>query len=520
MDRRIASLLLVTGTLLGSATALAPTPAAAAVLTASPNSFANTVTSQSVSFPVGTTNATLYSLGGGADVVLTGPGSGTDTYEDASPAISGGTVTATLNLVTAGLPAGPGTYAVSIFAKSTKALGVPLDTSSVTVTATSPTISALAGLAPGTTAPITITADTGKFAKGDQVSITPGTGSGGVTITGVAVGPTTITGTLHAASDAGHGKYNVVVTDTAGNHASCANCVSVDVGPAEVTELKAIKITTHSATLTWTPPTGSVTGYQIVVSTSSTATSTGSGITVTHTGTSATATVTGLKSGTKYYMTVTATNGNGPGVPNQKTFFTSEPSFLTLSHTAARLPYGGVLTLSGNLSTTGDAPLALQPISLYSKVGSQTSKLLKTVKTTADGNYDYSFKPKHNATYVAFYPGAKGTTSSPAIEPVRSKSFGGTVGQRINLVGTPKHHGLWLLLSGKVAPNASGRTVVIYRKVHHHLKKYATAKVSARSTYKLLLKHLKSGRYVLFAAIKATALNTAGKSQKLTVTRP
>jgi hypothetical protein len=519
MDRRVASVLFVTGIVLSSASALAPTPALAAAVTATPDHIPNTATAQEVDFNVGS-NATLYSLG--ASVVMTGPGSGTDSYTGTNTSVSGSTVKATFNLVgTGGLPAAPGVYAVAL-----KTLGgaIPLDTSSVTVTALKPTINASAALPPGTTTPITITATTNKFAKGDTVSFTPGTGTTGLSISSVTVGATKITGTLHAAADAGPGTYNVVVTDTAGDPpATCEGCVIVGTGPHAVTGLRASNVGPHSASLSWTPPTGSpaATGYQVVVSTSSTATTTDAGIKVTHTPSAATATVSGLKQATKYYVTVTPTSSDGPGTRSAPySFFTSEPSFLTFSHTLASLQYGMVLTLSGNLSTTDNAPLALQPIKLYSKIGSGAATVLKIVKTTADGNYEYSFKPRHNASYVAYFPGAAGTSDSPAIGASIGKVFKGTVGQRITLKGTAKHNGQWLQLSGKVAPNEAGRKVTIYQKVHGNLHKFATAKLSPKSTYKKTFKHLGSGRYALYAIIKPTALNTRGKSPKLTVTRP
>jgi hypothetical protein len=255
------------------------------------------------------------------------------------------------------------------------------------------------------------------------------------------------------------------------------------------------------------------------VSTDPEPTSTDSGITVTQTGTQPSAAVSGLSPGIEYFVSVVTTTIAGPGDAAPLTFFAGEPSSLTFSHTDLHLTYGQKLTLSGHLGS-GSKSLPNQPVILHAKVGTAAAHALKTVLTDASGNYSYTFVPPHSASYFASFAGATASATAPVVDPTQSTSVAGTVAQAVTLKGAAVHHFKWLQLTGTVGPSAAGRTVVIYNRKHGHLKKYATAKLTSKSTYKVVLKHVKSGRYQLVAKISATSVNLAGTSRKLPVLKP
>ncbi|MBV9487927.1 MAG: fibronectin type III domain-containing protein [Frankiaceae bacterium] len=520
---RIASIAVVTATVIGTTAVLGAAPAVAATVNPDPSTWANTDTARVVT--VSTTNALLYKTDG-ASMSITGPGGGSDTYAAGGVTVDSNTntVTGTFDMVPGTLPAGPGSYTLSV---STVAPAIPLDSGTVTITAAQPTISGSAAIQPSQTTSFEIDATTGTFAMGDTVSFAQGgTTSDQVILTSPTVGASTITGTLSAGSTAALGAYDVVVTDTAGGTATCTGCITVDNGPGAVTNLAAHNVAVSHAGLTWSAPSGSPTptGYDIVVSTDQTATETDAGVTVTHSSPTATAAASsGLTAATKYYATVTGTSASGAGTPTQISFFTKQASALTIGRAPAGTTYPGTLTLSGNLALGADGSgdgIAGATVGLYAKdAGAKKYTKLTTVTTDGDGNYSYAFKPTRGAAYVATYAGTDSTDATPGIDAATSGVTSATVTQRITLKGKAVHHTRWLQLKGKVGPKQAGRRVVIYDVVGSKPKKFTRVTLNSKSRYKLVAKHVKVGHHSFVAKIKKTAGLEAATSDPVDVTK-
>jgi hypothetical protein len=174
-------------------------------------------------------------------VALVGPGSSTSSIPGSVGTISGSSIPVTFDLAPGGLPVGPGTYSIHITPAVTSGAGLgtllgglgltslPVDTVSVTVTAGLPMPNAQLSVAPGSTTDASITTLATPFASGDAVSFTTPTGTAvpGLSLQNPAVSAASITGTLNADSSVAPGKYDLLVTDTAGQVGTCQDCVTV-----------------------------------------------------------------------------------------------------------------------------------------------------------------------------------------------------------------------------------------------------------------------------------------------------
>jgi hypothetical protein len=496
--------------------------------TASPTTFANTDTADVVT--ITDPAAMIYSLLGGANVQIVGPGSATTDVingSDTTIDTTAGTITSTLDLDDVeGLPADPGAYLMTISPVDTPGSPLPLDSVAVTVTADAPTPTAALTVQPGQTAAATVGTSATPFAGGDVVSFTDATDAvvTGLTLASPSVTATSITGTLTADSSVATGTYNLLVTDTDGQVGTCTGCVVVDNGPGPVSNLTATVTTSSGTTLTWTPPTTgpAVTGYTVDVSKLSPATKVDAGITVTQTGTTPSATVTGLEGGTKYFVSVAATSAGGPGAGASTSFLTPYASTLTLVANPGSTTVGNSITLSGQLETivgSTHTPLASTSVAIYYKNGdaAKASKLT-TVTTDASGDYTHTFSPTRSAAYVAYYPGAAGTATTPGNSSAFSNAGSATVAPIVTLTGKISRHGktFKLRLRGTVTPNEHGHKIHIYRFIKGVPHKFGVVRLTGHSTYKFVAKGLPGGTYHLQARIGPHAGNLRAKSDKLT----
>jgi hypothetical protein len=509
-------------------------PAAAGVSTASPSSFANTQTAQVVTItdPL----IPIYSaLAGGVTVQLVGPGAGTDTYTATSPTIGSTTITATFDMTSLGLPAGPGSYVLTVAPAATPPTQLPVDSVAITITAGRPTPAARLAVQPGAAATASVATFGTPFARGDTFSFSDsgGTAVPGLTLTGPAdatappvMSATAITGTLRAGSDVALGRDNLVVTDTADQVGSCVGCVVVtDLGP--VTHLKAAATVSSAATVTFTPPTGSpsaVTGYDVTVSKTAASAATASGIGVQQAGTTPRASVTGLAPSTEYFVTVAARDASGQGVPVSMPFFTPHHTRLTVASTRTHLTAGEPLTLIGRLThrvAGASSGLGGAKVRLFAKSPASTQPVkLATVQTDASGKYRYAFTPSHSAVYIAVFPGSPSTSSAPgdALTFATAQQVGVKPFVRLHAQVT-SHDGVsWLALTGKVTPNQKGGKVVIDSIGSGGATKIGAAELTRRSTFTLIKRHLPPGTYRLRARITGSPTNAAAHSKRRTVT--
>lgn len=181
----------------------------------------------------------------GATVVhVSGPGDGGGAFEDLNPSVSGQTVTATINFVRFGVPAGPGNYTVKVCDAAATCDGSP-NTESFSpfvVTGDAPSVSAVTPIAVGAgipaTKPLAMTLTGSGFAVGATVTVTdPHRGdSGGVTLKNIKVpSPTTITAELSTSTGATPGPRVITVTNTDGQASTLKNRFVVDPAPSVIT---------------------------------------------------------------------------------------------------------------------------------------------------------------------------------------------------------------------------------------------------------------------------------------------
>jgi hypothetical protein len=213
--------------------------------------------------------AAVYNTAGGVSVTLTGPTSSAaqTTYTGEVNSVAGDVVDTTFNLSTNDLPAAPGDYTVNVGVASSSGLTsllsllglsqLPLDTATFTIGSAQPTPNAALSVPAGGSVPATISTLTSVlFALGDVATITePGSTTEavpGLSLSGLSLTASSITGTLTAASDVPAGHYDLVVSDLLGQLGICSGCITVtkDEATALLIHLSSTKLAAgKSATL-------------------------------------------------------------------------------------------------------------------------------------------------------------------------------------------------------------------------------------------------------------------------------
>jgi hypothetical protein len=522
---------------IGGFLVITPTSASAAGLgtaTADPASFANTVTAQKVTV---TTSVPSSLFLGGASIQLKGPGKGADAYTGTGTAAAtggSGSFTTTFNLVTAaGLPAGPGTYALNANAFGS----LTLASGTVTITGAAPAPNAvtspLAVAAGGNTA---VTIPGKGFAKDESLSIArPGGAATDVTFTenNTTSTATSLAGTLAVGAAVPAGVYDVKITDSAGQVGICRSCLQVTsgtaTGPGPVGGLTATPTSANTATVSWNAPTTgtTATSYSVVVSTTS-ATTTDTGVTVTVDSSTRSATVTGLKGTTTYFVAVRASDGTNTGPPATTELDTPNPSALSLQASHTSVVAGKQVKLSGllvhSVGTNPASPLAGQQVVIAARSDTGKTTTVATVTTKSNGTYSFLIFPKTDAAYGAFYSGSNGGAGGVPDAPAASNAFPKVMVAPL-VVAAARHTTLTkhakVTVHGTITPNESGRTVRLVRidgtgKTH----RVGSATLSAGSHFTITGRiPTTRGVYSLRALIGPRVGNVAGESAIIRVHR-
>ena len=136
--------------------------------------------------------------------------------------------------------------------------------------------------------------------------------------------PLTLPFSDHSALTAGTYEVQVWIQDTNGNRSTVVTetITLVDL-PAVPTALSATASSDSQIDLTWTAPSGTVTGYLVEVSPDGN-TNTFNPVATPHTGTSATYSHTGLTASTPYHYRVSAINSAGTGMPSDVAMATTQ----------------------------------------------------------------------------------------------------------------------------------------------------------------------------------------------------
>ncbi len=238
--------------------------------------------------------------------------------------------------------AGGGHYGISgmtagdiyVIAGASSVPAPPAAPTGLTVTGTTSSSVSLSWTAPaGTVTGYEVFEQNGLF--GNTLVASPSTTS--VTITGL--GPSTShTYFVEAVNNAGAGPGSSTVSVT----------TSAASAPAAPTGLTVTGTTSGTVSLSWTAPSGTVTGYKVFENGSSTALSTGVSISGT------TATVSGLTASTTYTFKVAATNSAGTGAQSSSVSATTAASGGTVPGAPTGLTVTG--TTSGTVSLSWTAP--------------------------------------------------------------------------------------------------------------------------------------------------------------------
>jgi hypothetical protein len=186
---------------------------------------------------------------------------------------------------------------------------------------------------------------------------------------------------------------------------------------------------------------------------------------------------------------------------------------ITLTRSALQVPSGGSVTLSGKLTnSTLLTGVAGKTVKIYRRTAPNTVyKYYTSVTTKADGTWVKRLSLVRNTGYQARYSGD--STYLPSLSTRRLVKAAQVVSS------TWSSSGRTVQVSGRVKPNAAGRTIYLQYRKADGTWGYAgaSATVSATGAY-AISRTFATGKYVLRTAIAATSVNAAGYSALYTVT--
>jgi hypothetical protein len=187
----------------------------------------------------------------------------------------------------------------------------------------------------------------------------------------------------------------------------------------------------------------------------------------------------------------------------------------TLSETSSRhkVTVGHTVTISGHLSDETGAAITGADITVRPKFASGHFGKAVTVVTNGSGAYTtQKFAPKHTATYYATYAGstehdgARAHTAKVAVRfavRITSPNFGAHVSSPVTI-------------KGSVKPGHAGAIVTIFRHTASGNTVVGKARLDKRSRFSAQVV-LPAGTDKIFASVKKTAGNLAGKSKLFTL---
>ncbi|HWL35816.1 MAG TPA: Ig-like domain-containing protein [Frankiaceae bacterium] len=186
---------------------------------------------------------------------------------------------------------------------------------------------------------------------------------------------------------------------------------------------------------------------------------------------------------------------------------------LTLTRSALQVNSGSYVTLSGKLTnSTLVTGVAGRTVKIYRRTAPNTVyKYYTSVTTKADGSWVKRLSLVRNTGYQARFSGDD--THLPSLSTRRLVKAAQVVSAAWSKTGRT------VKVSGRVAPNAAGRTIYLqYRKADGTWGSAgASATVSATGAY-AISRTFAAGTYVLRTAIAATSVNAAGYSSRYSVT--
>jgi hypothetical protein len=275
------------------------------------------------------------------------------------------------------------------------------------------------------------------------------------------------------------------------------------------------------ATVSWTAPTdtgaSAVTGYAVQDSidggtTWASATSRTSAD-APNAGTATTEVVTGLMNGTAYVFRVAAINAAGAGA------FSAASAAVTPSGDLSAVSIGSDRTIDAGqhvtlttrlTDTTASTPLGGALVQLFDRTGTNGAWAPLAAATTAsNGTASITVSPKINTNY-------KWSFTGNATHGAASHSGLTITVRQVVIASLSKNHvavGKKVHITGRVAPNESGETVSLQRRVSGEwVGTGKTATVGNASGYRFTIAQAKHGQYTFRVHRAATHHNAAGNS--------
>jgi subtilisin family serine protease len=210
----------------------------------------------------------------------------------------------------------------------------------------------------------------------------------------------------------------------------------------------------------------------------------------------------------------------------------AQTSLLSLSASAEGVAQGETVSLSGSLSA-GGAPLAGQPVAIWTSADGRVWTPLTTVTTATDGTWSYAFAQDHTARYRASFAGDPAGLSAVSGEvtillvgqtPAPAAAAASSI--TIRTSATTSAIGKTPVLSGRVTPGASiGTNVVVYvRKPGRAYYSYSSNRTvyslsgGAAWQYKYYFKRgMPKGVYSFKAVVSGSATLAGSESSVVTV---
>ncbi len=193
-------------------------------------------------------------------------------------------------------------------------------------------------------------------------------------------------------------------------------------------------------------------------------------------------------------------------------------TMLLLHRTPSHLTFGHLVTLTGELvDASSGKGLNNKSIKLSYVDHRGINHFVATTTTSGGGFYNFSFEPRYSGRYHAHFLGQPATKT--AIGYGRSAATAGSTSVASKVSIHFRQHGSRLVISGHVAPGASGHKVTLYRRLHGRRVRVSTARLSSSSRYRFSINNVAPGTYHLLVAIGATSRNAAGASRTLKVVK-
>ena len=218
-----------------------------------------------------------------------------------------------------------------------------------------------------------------------------------------------------------------------------------------------------------------------------------------------------LPDGTLTIKATAKTSSGLTGTATKQAQMKAHQAVLTEKANKGKVTFGHHVKVTGKLTDAAGAAISGENVTVKAKYRSGSSKAITAI-TDSTGHYAAFITPKHNATLVASYAG------SPQHDGVTVRTA--KVGVRFAVKFTSPKNGAstssTVHVAGTVKPSHAGASVTFYRQTSSGKVVVGHATLNKKSQFSATLV-LPPGTDKIFATVKATKSNLAGKSNLLTL---